>query len=128
VKQLFFSHFSLSVLLELAYQVILTEDVIFLDLKSIIETILFFGIVHSSICQTITLIKGNITVYFAICHLAFDKVNHRLLLKKLAKLGFGGSFLAWIRSYLTGRKQFLKASGSQSRRFSVRSGVPQGSH
>jgi hypothetical protein len=51
-----------------------------------------------------------------------------LLLKKLAKLGFGGSFLAWIGSYLTDREQFVRASASQSRRFSVRSGVPKGSH
>jgi hypothetical protein len=57
---------------------------------------------------------------------AFDNVSHRLLLRKLAKLGFGGSFLVWIRSYDTGCEQFVKASGSQSRRFSVRSGVPPG--
>jgi hypothetical protein len=58
---------------------------------------------------------------------AFDKDIHRLLLRKLAKLGFGGSFFAWIRSYLTGREQFVKAIGSQSKRLSVRAGVPQGS-
>jgi hypothetical protein len=40
----------------------------------------------------------------------------------------GGSFLAWIGSYLTGRDQFVRASGSQSTRFSVRSGVCHGSH
>jgi hypothetical protein len=34
--------------------------------------------------------------------------------------------LAWIGSYLTGHEQLVKASGSQSRRFSVRSGIPQG--
>jgi hypothetical protein len=44
----------------------------------------------------------------------FDKVSYRLLLRKLAKLGFSGSFLAWIWSYLTGREQFVKVSGSQS--------------
>jgi hypothetical protein len=43
---------------------------------------------------------------------AFDKVSHRLLLTNLAKLGFGGSFLAWIRSYLTGREKFVKASSA----------------
>jgi hypothetical protein len=59
---------------------------------------------------------------------AFDKVSPRLLLGKLVKLGFGGSFLAWIGSYLTSREQFVRASGSQSRRFSVRSGVAHGSH
>jgi hypothetical protein len=58
---------------------------------------------------------------------AFDKVSHRLLLRKLAKLGFGGRFLAWIRSYFTGREQFVKAIGSQSKRLYVRAGVPQGS-
>jgi hypothetical protein len=39
--------------------------------------------------------------------MAFEKVSHRLLLRKLAKLGFGGSFLTWIRSYLTGPKHFV---------------------
>jgi hypothetical protein len=43
---------------------------------------------------------------------AFEKVSHMLLLRKLAKLGFGGSFLAWIGSCLTGREQFVTASGS----------------
>jgi hypothetical protein len=43
----------------------------------------------------------------------FDKVSHGLLLRKLAKLGFGVSFLDWIRSYLTGREQFVKATGSE---------------
>jgi hypothetical protein len=50
---------------------------------------------------------------------AFDKVSHRLLLRKLAKLGFGSSFLAWIGSYLNVREQFVKAGDSQYRRFSV---------
>jgi hypothetical protein len=30
---------------------------------------------------------------------AFDKVSHRLLMRKLARLGFSGSFLAWIGFY-----------------------------
>jgi hypothetical protein len=59
---------------------------------------------------------------------AFDKVNHRLLLRKLNALGFGGSFLEWIASYLTDRKQYVKACGKNSRIISVNSGVPQGSH
>jgi hypothetical protein len=56
---------------------------------------------------------------------AFDRVSHMLLLRKLANLGFCGSFLVWIRSYFTGHEQFVKACDSQSRRFSVRSGVPR---
>jgi hypothetical protein len=59
---------------------------------------------------------------------AFDKVNHRLLLLKLTCLGFGGNFLNWIASYLTGRCQYVKIGNSRSRLFPVKSGVPQGSH
>jgi hypothetical protein len=58
----------------------------------------------------------------------FSKAFDKRLLKRLAKLGFGGSFLAWIGSYLTGHDQFVRASGFQSRRLSVRFGVPQSSH
>jgi hypothetical protein len=59
---------------------------------------------------------------------AFDKINHRLLLRKLSRLGFGGSFLKWIASYLSDRKQYVKTCGCKSRLISVKSGVPQGSH
>jgi hypothetical protein len=59
---------------------------------------------------------------------AFDKVNHRILLLKLSRMGFRGSFLDWIASYLTGRTQFVKIGDACSRIFSVKSGVPQGSH
>ena len=31
---------------------------------------------------------------------AFDKVNHEKLVKKLQHYGFGGSLLAWFKSYL----------------------------
>jgi Reverse transcriptase (RNA-dependent DNA polymerase) len=57
---------------------------------------------------------------------AFDKVNHRLLLRNLSALGFGGSFLKWIASYLTDRKQYEKVCGRVSRINSVKSGVSQG--
>jgi ribonucleases P/MRP protein subunit RPP40 len=59
---------------------------------------------------------------------AFDKVNHRLLLRKLRKLGFSGNFLSWIESYLTYRRQYVKACGSRSRYLTVRSDILQGSH
>uniref|UniRef100_A0A2S2NJ55 Putative RNA-directed DNA polymerase n=1 Tax=Schizaphis graminum TaxID=13262 RepID=A0A2S2NJ55_SCHGA len=59
---------------------------------------------------------------------AFDKVNHKLLLKKLFNIGFNGNFLDWIESYLTCRTQAVKLSLFTSNYFSVCSGVPQGSH
>ena len=59
---------------------------------------------------------------------AFDKVNHKLLLKKLFNIGFNGNFLDWIESYLTCLTQAVKLSLFTSNYFSVCSGVPQGSH
>jgi hypothetical protein len=106
--------------------------------------IFFFGKIFFDVCVT-RVSKGRSTVtilieftpYVLHCmekgvHVqafskAFDKVSHRLLLRKLTKLRFDDSVLAWIGSYLTGCEQFVKASGSQSRKFSVRSGVPQSS-
>ena len=58
---------------------------------------------------------------------AFDKVDHGILLKKLQILGVRNPLLAWIRSFLTGRKQFVEVSGARSTITNVRSGVPQGS-
>jgi hypothetical protein len=58
---------------------------------------------------------------------AFDKINHDLLLRKLAKIGIGGKLLQLIRSYLTDRKQFVKIGRCSSSLRAVLSGVPQGS-
>ena len=39
-----------------------------------------------------------------------------------------GNVLKWFSSFLDGRMQYVKAYGSESYMFAVRSGVPQGSH
>lgn len=59
---------------------------------------------------------------------AFDKVNHRLLLFKLKRLGLEEGILRWLESFLVGRVQWVKINGSISRPIIVTSGVPQGSH
>ena len=59
---------------------------------------------------------------------AFDRVKHSVLLNKLERIGITSTLLNWIRTYLTGRSQFVKLSGWTSRTFKVTSGVPQGSH
>lgn len=59
---------------------------------------------------------------------AFDKVNHKLLLKKLDQMGFTNMCLKWINSYLINRKQTVCFKNVTSKSISVLSGVPQGSH
>lgn len=59
---------------------------------------------------------------------AFDKVNHRILLRKLKLLGIRGSILEWLKSYLLGRYLAVKVDSFTSYTFAASSGVPQGSH
>ncbi|XP_054287517.1 uncharacterized protein LOC129003249 [Macrosteles quadrilineatus] len=59
---------------------------------------------------------------------AFDRVQHRLLVAKLAAYGVGGSLLRWVESYLKERYLIVKCEGATSKPFPVISGVPQGSH
>lgn len=59
---------------------------------------------------------------------AFDKVDHNLLVGKLAGMGMYGSLLSWFSSYLHGRSQKISVNGFFSPPFNITSGVPQGSH
>ena len=58
---------------------------------------------------------------------AFDTVPHQRLFLKLEKLGFEGSLLNWIKSFLTGRNQCVRINSTTSALSDVISGVPQGS-
>ena len=58
---------------------------------------------------------------------AFDKVPHKRLLKKLWAYGIRGRICAWIKDFLTDRKQYVKVDGKSSELAMVTSGVPQGS-
>ena len=58
---------------------------------------------------------------------AFDKVSHRLLVKKLEHYGICGKTKTWIQSFLTHRKQRVVVDGEKSSDAEVLSGVPQGS-
>lgn len=59
---------------------------------------------------------------------AFDKINHRIAIAKLRRVGLHGSLLTWVNSYLTRRTMLVKIADNLSLPFSVTSGVPQGSH
>ena len=58
---------------------------------------------------------------------AFDKVDHRLLIRKLQRYGFHDRIITWIESFLTDRSQHVVLNGISSFAAAIISGVPQGS-
>jgi hypothetical protein len=70
--------------------------------------------------------KGFDIVYLDFAK-AFDKVPKERLLKKVRAHGIRGRVLAWINSWLSGRKQRVVLNGRFSSWEEVLSGVPQGS-
>jgi len=59
--------------------------------------------------------------------LAFDTVNHNILLQKLYHYGIQGHVHKWYKTYLSNRQQFVCISGSKSQNKYINTGVPQGS-
>ena len=59
--------------------------------------------------------------------MAFDCLNHDLLIAKLNAYGFSHESLKFIRSYLKDRKQRTKVGSSFSKWMDIKYGVPQGS-
>ena len=56
---------------------------------------------------------------------AFDCVDHDILLCRLGvSFGFGGTVLDWMRSYLVGRRQYIRYNGLTSSTTVVQFGVP----
>lgn len=72
--------------------------------------------------------RGQVDVIYLDFQKAFDQVDHFVLLKKLESVGFSPNLLNLIKSYLTGRKQFVEYEGFRSSAYAVSSGVPQGSN
>ena len=58
---------------------------------------------------------------------AFDTVEHSILLSKLPFYGIKDTELAWIKSYLSNRYQFVQCGTAKSESRVVKYGVPQGS-
>lgn len=58
---------------------------------------------------------------------AFDRVDHEILCDRLEDYGVRGIPLAWFRSYLADRQQFVEVSGFRSNLLPLKFGIPQGS-
>ena len=58
---------------------------------------------------------------------AFDTVNHDILLSKLEHYGIRWNILAWFKSYLSDRYQYVSMNGVNSTLLNIPSGVSQGS-
>ena len=58
---------------------------------------------------------------------AFDRVKHKLLIKKIHRFDICGTLLFWFEDYLTDRIQRVTVLGANSKSLPVLSGVPQGS-
>ena len=72
--------------------------------------------------------KLQVDVIYTDFKKAFDRVDHFLLIDKLSGIGFRGSLLRWLFSYLSGRVQRVRVGDVLSREIFATSGVPQGSH
>ena len=69
----------------------------------------------------------HLGIFIDLCK-AFDTTEHVILLKKLENYGIKATNLAWFRSYLTNREQYIEITNdSKSDLRNTRWGVPQGS-
>jgi len=80
----------------------------------------------STVAQSI-INGGQVDTIYTDFSKAFDKVNHRMLIDKLKRIGFTDNLLEWFRSYLKDRTQFVVIGATKSFPIVPTSGVPQGS-
>ena len=70
---------------------------------------------------------GQIDAIYTDFEKAFDKVPHKRLLNKIRSYGFPRELTNWIEAFLLGRKYRVRVNGKFSDRYSVISGIQQGS-
>lgn len=79
-------------------------------------------------CQTGIRSGNQVDVLYTDFAKAFDRVNHKILIRKIHQWNLSSNLIRWIKSYLENRRQFVAYGNSYSSEFAVTSGVPQGSH
>ena len=57
---------------------------------------------------------------------AFDKIDHHILIKKMEEMAIDPFLIAWVKQFLTGRKQRVRIGKYTSSFEPVNGGVPQG--
>ena len=82
--------------------------------------------VYHTFCQALDKEK-EVRVIFLDISKAFDKVWHKGLLHKLQLSGISGQLLAWLKDYLSNRRQRVVINGQNSKWANINAGVPQGS-
>lgn len=71
--------------------------------------------------------RGNqLDIFYGDFEKAFDRVIHRILLKKMVKFDLGPMTIKWIGSFLQNRGNYVQISGSKSYSFTSSSGVGAG--
>lgn len=96
----------------------------FIPGRSVVSNLLEF----TSTCITAMEQNTQVDVIYTDLKAAFDKIDHRILLCKLAKLGASETLTSWLHSYLTGRTLRVQLDSRVSKPFTSSSGVPQGSN
>ena len=71
--------------------------------------------------------KVYVSCFFLDLKKTFDTIDHEILLQKMSHQGFREEINHYLRSYLTGRKQFVQVGEYKSESLTITKGVPQGS-
>ena len=71
--------------------------------------------------------KVYVSCFFLDLRKAFDTIDHTILLRKLSHQGFRAEINEYMKSYLTGRKQYVQVGDYKSESLIITKGVPQGS-
>lgn len=105
------------------HNIIIPEQHGFVKKRSTVSNLMLFT---NFLFQSMDMRVQVDAVYTDFCK-AFDKVDHFLLLQKIAFNGIRGNLLRWFISYVTNRTQKVVINGFSSSSIYVSSGVPQGS-